>query len=63
MRIVEAVVRARVGDRPAQERILSAARDRLASWLEQGVRIRPVEIARSTAQQESQRSRERQRSR
>ena len=63
MRIVEAVVRARVGDRPAQERILSAARERLASWLEQGVRIRPVEITRSTSQQESQRSRERQRSR
>jgi len=63
MRIVEAVVRARVGDRPAQDRILTAARERLASWLEQGVRVRPVEVARSQAQQESHRSRDRQRSR
>lgn len=63
MRIVEAVVRARVGDRPAQDRILSAARARLASWLEQGARVRPVEVARSQAQQESHRSRDRQRSR
>lgn len=63
LRVVEAVVRARVGDRPAQERILSAARERLASWLEQGARVRPVDLGRSQAQYESQRSRERQRSR
>lgn len=63
MRIVEAVVRGRVGDRPAQDRILSAARERLASWLEQGAQFRPVEIARPQAQQESHRTRERQRSR
>ncbi len=63
MRIVEAVVRARVGDRPAQDRILSAARERLASWLEQGARVRPVEVARSQDKQESHHSRERQRSR
>jgi hypothetical protein len=63
MRIVEAVVRARVSDRPAQDRILTAARERLASWLEQGVRVRPVEVARPQAQQESHRSRDRQRSR
>ena len=63
MRIVETVVRARVGDRPAQDRILTAARERLASWLEQGARVRPVDVARSQAQQESHRSRERQRSR
>lgn len=63
MRIVEAVVRARVGDRPAQDRILTAARERLASWLEKGVRVRPVEVARSQAQQESHRSRDRQRGR
>jgi hypothetical protein len=63
MRIVEAVVRARVGDQPAQERILSAAWERLASWLEQGARIRPVEVAQSQAQQEFHRSRDRQRSR
>ena len=63
MRIVEAVVRARVGDRPAQDRILTAARERLASWLEQGGRVRPVDVARSQAQQESHHSRERQRGR
>ena len=63
MRIVEAVVRARVGDRPAQDRILSAARERLASWLEQGARLRPVDVGRSQSQPESHRSRDRQRSR
>jgi hypothetical protein len=63
MRIVEAVVRARVGDRPAQDRILTAARERLASWLERGARVQPVEGVRPQAQQESLRSRERQRSR
>lgn len=63
MRIVEAVVRARVGDRPAQDRILSAARDRLASLLEQGVRVRPLDVARAQAIQESHRSRDRQRTR
>jgi hypothetical protein len=63
MRIIEAVVRARVGDRPAQDRILTAARERLASWLEQGARVRAVDVTWSQAQQESHRSRERQRSR
>lgn len=61
MRVVEAVVRARVADRPAQDRILSAARERIARWLEQGARLQPVQVA--PAQQESQRPRERQRSR
>ena len=63
MRIVEAVVRARVSDRPSQERILSAARERLALWLEKGARLQPIEVARTNAQQDSLRSRERQRSR
>lgn len=63
LRVVEAVVRARVGDRPAQERILTAARERLASWLEQGARVRPIDLGRSQAPHDSQRSRERQRSR
>lgn len=62
MRIVEAVVRARVGDRPAQDRILSAARERLATLLDQGARVRPVDVGRSTSQ-DSNRSRDRQRSR
>lgn len=63
MGVIEAVVRARVGDRPAQDRILSAARERLASLLEQGVRVRPVDVARAQAVQESHRSRDRQRTR
>lgn len=63
MRIVEAVVRARVGDRPAQDRILSAARERLASLLEQGVRVRPLDVAKAQAVQQSHRSRDRQRTR
>ena len=63
MRIIETVVRARVSDRPSQDRILSAARERLASWLEKGARLQPVEVGRSHAQQDSLRSRERQRSR
>jgi len=63
MRIVEAVVRARVGDRPAQDRILTAASERLAAWLERGARVQPIEVVRPQAQQDSLRSRERQRSR
>jgi hypothetical protein len=63
MRIVEAVVRARVGDRPAQDRILSAARERLASLLEQGARVRPIDVAQAQAVRESNRSRDRQRTR
>lgn len=60
---VEAVVRARVVDRPAQDRILSAARERLARWLEQGVRVQPVSVGRSQVDHEPSRGRERQRSR
>jgi hypothetical protein len=63
MRVVEAVVRSRVVDRPTQDRILSAARERLARWLEQGARLQPLQVAPAQAQHESQRSRERQRSR
>lgn len=36
LRVVEAVVQARVTDPTAQERILAAARARLATWLERG---------------------------
>lgn len=63
MRIIETVVHARVSDPPSQDRILSAARERLASWLEKGARLQPVEVARAHTQQDSLRSRERQRSR
>ena len=37
MRVVEAVVRNRIGEPAEQERILDAARQRLAAWLEQGL--------------------------
>ncbi|MDO9247554.1 MAG: LPD7 domain-containing protein, partial [Phenylobacterium sp.] len=63
MRIVEAVVRARVGDRPAQDRILSAARERLASWLERGARFEPIAVAHNATDRDANRARERQRGR
>jgi len=62
MRIIETVVRSRIADRPAQDRVLAAARERLARWLEQGARVTSVPIAR-TAEQQPSRARERQRSR
>ena len=61
--LAESMLTAMLGDWPAQDRILSAARERLASWLEKGARLQPVEVARSHVQQDSARSRERQRSR
>lgn len=39
MAVVSAVVRGRVDDRTAQERILTAARARIADWLERGARF------------------------
>jgi hypothetical protein len=42
LRIVETVVRTRIAEAPAQERILAAARERLTHWLERGARVRPV---------------------
>jgi hypothetical protein len=62
LRIVETVVRARVAERPAQDRLLAAARDRLARWLEQGARVRPAGLGR-TAEVEASLVRERQRNR
>jgi hypothetical protein len=61
MRVVETVVRARVSERPTQDRILEGARSRIAAWLERGARLDPVEIPGSAARQD--RARERQRSR
>jgi hypothetical protein len=61
MRVVEAVVRARVVERPAQDRILEAARGRIAAWLERGARLRPIDIASGDARRT--RGHERQRSR
>jgi hypothetical protein len=42
LRVVEAVVRARVADPSAQARILAGARERIADWLERGARFEPV---------------------
>ena len=39
LKIVEAVVRARVADPAAQERIVAGARNRIAEWLERGARF------------------------
>lgn len=61
LKVVEAVVRGRVADRPAQDRILHAARDRIAGWLERGARLEPPDLAVASSSQA--RSRERQRSR
>jgi hypothetical protein len=46
LRTIEAVVRARVADPDARSRILAAARDRVASWLERGARFDTVERSR-----------------
>lgn len=60
-KVVEAVVRSRVTDQPAQDRILQAARERIASWLERGAQLRPAQS--EPAAYSQVRSRERQRSR
>jgi len=62
VRVVETVVRARVVETPAQERILAAARERLAQWLERGAQVHPVATARAP-DTDVHRPRERQRSR
>lgn len=62
MRIVEAVVRSRIAEPSAQARILAAARDRLARWMEQGARVQAVAVS-PVAQAEREVRRERQRAR
>lgn len=42
LRVVEAVVRARVANPSAQDRILAAARSRIADWLQLGARFEPL---------------------
>ena len=42
LRVVESVVRARIVEPSVQERVLTAARDRVAGWLERGARFEPV---------------------
>lgn len=55
--VVEAVVRTRIQDRLAQERILETARERIASWLERGASLQPLELVVAKAPRRSGRER------
>lgn len=57
LRVVEAVVRGRVEDSAARERILATARERIADWLERGARFAPLGVDRPSP--DAQRTRER----
>lgn len=46
MRVVEAVVRARVQDEDGQRRIIDGARARIADWLERGASFSPTDLRR-----------------
>jgi hypothetical protein len=49
LRIVDAVVRARVDDPGSQQRIMDAARTRIADWLDRGARFEPRPSERTNA--------------
>lgn len=53
-KVVEAVVRTRVQDRAAQDRVLQNARHRIAAWLEQGARVQTLNVACSERQSSRQ---------
>jgi hypothetical protein len=53
MAAVSAVVRGRVDDRTAQERILAAARARIADWLERGARFDVFPAAREARREKT----------
>lgn len=57
MRVVEAVVRGRVEDPADRDRILGAARERIAHWLERGARFAPVRVERPEPAQSRERIR------
>ena len=63
LRVIDAVLRARIGDPERQERVMAAARNRVADWLERGARIEPLrgldrsESADRTDRRDRQRSR------
>ncbi len=59
MRMVEAVVRARVQDEDGQRRIMDRARARIADWLERGARFEPLRTQERTADAEGRRERQR----
>lgn len=56
--VVDAVVRGRVGGRAAQDRILAAARVRVAAWLERGAGFEPLHVGRGFRAQTASRQRE-----
>jgi hypothetical protein len=60
--VVEAVVRNRVADPAARNRILATARERVADWLERGARFEPLRT-RERVGAEADGRRERQRDR
>jgi hypothetical protein len=49
LKIVETVVRARVTNPDAQARILTAARERLANWLDRGAHFDDLDVGRHRA--------------
>jgi hypothetical protein len=59
MRVVEAVVRARVQDEDGQRRIMDRARARIADWLERGARFEPLRTQERTADTDGRRERQR----
>lgn len=63
LRVVEAVVRARIGDPSRQDALMCAARERVADWLERGARFLPPTELDRTARSDADRSFERQRKR
>lgn len=63
LRVVETVVRNRVENPSARDRILTAARDRIADWLERGARFEPLRTPERSADAQAAVRRERQRGR
>lgn len=60
LRMVETVVRARVAEPAAQDRIIAGARSRIADWLERGARFAPLAM-RSPTREDRRTPRERHR--
>lgn len=63
LRLVDAVVQARVSDPERREQILAAARERVADWLERGARFEPIAARDGAADSSKVTGRERQRAR
>ncbi|HEX7884542.1 MAG TPA: LPD7 domain-containing protein [Phenylobacterium sp.] len=59
LRVVEAVVRARVAEPSAQQRIMASARERIAGWLERGARFEAAQARSQAPTQDRQRERHR----